>query len=90
MEKGHKDSKSGKSVSPKGDSSGYLATDVSKIKSNKWWCADYSCSFGGTIYSSGDVQRICFVTPPATGCPTPTTLNDGSSWAKTGGERLDG
>jgi len=88
MDKGHSKSKS--QQTPVGSAAAFLAEDVRNIKANPWWCADYSCSSGGTVFNSGDVRRICFVTPPATGCPTPTTLADGSIWAKTGGEAQDG
>lgn len=88
-----KKAKRGKHVSrrkPKEVKLGYLAEDVGTIKIQKWWCGDYACNVGGTIYKAGDVQRICFVTPPATGCPLTTTLGDGSSWGLTGGCRQDG
>jgi hypothetical protein len=67
-----------------------LGKEVGGIKMDRWWCGDYSCDVGGSTYNAGDVQRICFVTPPATGCPTPTTLGDGSKWSLTGGCRQDG
>ena len=71
-------------------SRGYLGEDVAKAKNDKWWCGDYACDVGGKVYKAGDVQRICFVTPPATGCENPTTLGDGSQWSLTGGCRQDG
>jgi hypothetical protein len=71
-----------------GPALGVLATQVGQLKSassNCWWCGDYLCIDApeDSAYSIGDRERICGPRSNprwSNGCPTTTTLGDGSVW----------